>query len=92
MSKVEASIRDGIGDKFAGVSGISRWALEHPLLEEGPPFVSIYLMKLLMKSKVERRYNERGSVSNHWRLGCFLNCSFRRRSKKMLKLRFAGLC
>ena len=59
MSKVEASIRDGIGDKFVGVSGICRWALEHPLLEEGPSFVSIYRMNVLMNSKVERRYNER---------------------------------
>ena len=38
------------------------------------------------------RHNERGSVSNHQRLHCLLNCRFRRRSKKTSKLRVTGLC
>ena len=38
------------------------------------------------------RHNERGSVSNHQRLHYLLNCRFRRRSKKILKLRVTSLC
>ena len=38
------------------------------------------------------RHNERGSVSNHQRLHCLLNCRFRHRSKKTSKLRVTGLC
>ena len=37
------------------------------------------------------RHNERDGVSNHQRLVCLLNCLFRRRAKKILKLRVAGL-
>ena len=35
---------------------------------------------------------ERDGISNHQRLGCFLNCLFRRRSKKTSKLCVTGLC
>ena len=38
------------------------------------------------------RHNERDSVSNHRRLECLLNRLFRRRSKKISKLRVTGLC
>ena len=38
------------------------------------------------------RHNEHDGVSNHRRLECLLNPLFRRRSKKILKLRVAGLC
>ena len=38
------------------------------------------------------RHNERDCVSNHQLHGCFLNCLFRRRSKKTSKLRVTGLC
>ena len=37
-------------------------------------------------------HNERGGVSNHRCLTCLLNCWFRRRSKKISKLRVTGLC
>ena len=37
------------------------------------------------------RYNERDGVSNHQPVDCFLNCLFRRRSKKTSKLRVTGL-
>ena len=37
-------------------------------------------------------HNERDGVSNHRRLDCLLNRSFRRRSKKTSKLRFTGHC
>ena len=38
------------------------------------------------------RHNEYDGVSNHHRLDCLLNRSFRRRSKKTSKLRVTGLC
>ena len=38
------------------------------------------------------RDNERVGVSDHWRLDCLLNRLFRRRSKKISKLRVIGLC
>ena len=38
------------------------------------------------------RQNERNGVSNHQRLNCLLNRSFRRRSKKTPKLCVTGLC
>ena len=41
---------------------------------------------------LHRRHNERYGVSNHQPHDCFLNCLFRRRSKKTPKLRFTGLC
>ena len=37
-------------------------------------------------------HNRRDSVSNHQPRDCLLNCLFRRRSKKRLKLRVTGLC
>ena len=37
-------------------------------------------------------YNEGDSVSNHRRLDCLLNRSFRRRSKTTSKVRVTGLC
>ena len=45
----------------------------------------------LFKS-LQWRQNERGSVSNHQRPHCLLNCRFRRRSKKTSKLHVTGLC
>ena len=38
------------------------------------------------------RHNEYGGVSNHRRLDCSRNRLFRRRSKKISKLRVTGLC
>ena len=38
------------------------------------------------------RHNGHGSVSNHQPHDCLLNCLFRRRSKKISKLRVTGLC
>ena len=38
------------------------------------------------------RHNGRDGVSNHWRLGCLLNCSFRLKSTNTAKLRVTGLC
>ena len=43
-------------------------------------------------SSLQWCHNERHSVSNHQRLECFLNSSFRRRSTKTSKLRVPGLC
>ena len=40
---------------------------------------------------LQRRHNERDDVTNLRRLHCLLNCCFRRRSKKMSKLRVTGL-
>ena len=41
---------------------------------------------------LEWRHNERVGVSNRRRLDCLLNRLFRRRSKKLSKLRVTGLC
>ena len=41
---------------------------------------------------LEWRHNGRDSVSNHQPHDCFLNRLFRRRSKKISKLRVTGLC
>ena len=38
------------------------------------------------------RHNERDGVSNHQPHDCLLNCLFRRKSKKISKLRVTGLC
>ena len=38
------------------------------------------------------RHNGHGSISNHQPHDCFLNRLFRRRSKKLSKLRVTGLC
>ena len=38
----------------------------------------------------QRRHNERDGVSNHRRLECFLNRSFRRSAQKTSKLRVTG--
>ena len=38
------------------------------------------------------RHNKRDGVSNHQPHDCFLNCLFRRRSKKISKLCVTGLC
>ena len=43
-------------------------------------------------STLQRRHNERGGVSNHQPHDRLLNCLFRRRSKKTLKLLVSGLC
>ena len=40
---------------------------------------------------LEQRHDERDSVLNHRYLDCLLNCLFRRRSKKTLKLGVTGL-
>ena len=44
------------------------------------------------KSPLQRRHNGRDGVSKHQPRDCFLNCLFRRRSKKTSKLRVTGLC
>ena len=46
----------------------------------------------MIRSTLHRRHNERNGVSNHRRLDCLLNRSFRRRSKKTSKLRVTGFC
>ena len=43
-------------------------------------------------SSLRWRHNERDSVSNHQPHDCLLNRLFRRRSKKISKLRVTGLC
>ena len=43
-------------------------------------------------SSLQWRHNERDGVSNHRRLHCQLSCCFRRRSKKISKLRVTALC
>ena len=45
-----------------------------------------------IKGTLQWRHNGRDSVSNHQLRDCFLNRFFRRRSKKISKLRVAGLC
>ena len=45
-----------------------------------------------IKCTSQWRHNERDGVSNHRCLHCFLNCWFRRRSKKTSKLRLTCLC
>ena len=41
---------------------------------------------------LQRRHNGRNGISNHWCVHCLLSCLFRRRSKKISKLRVTGLC
>ena len=43
-------------------------------------------------SSLQWRHNERNGVWNHRCLHCLCNCCFRRRSKKISKLRLTGLC
>ena len=43
-------------------------------------------------SSLQWRHNEHSIVSNHQPNDCLLNCLFRRRSRKTLKLRVTGLC
>ena len=43
-------------------------------------------------STLQWRHNKRNGVSNIRRLDCLLNCVFRRRSQKTLKLRITALC
>ena len=38
------------------------------------------------------RHNKHNGILNPWRLHCLLNCWFRCRSKKTLKLRTTGIC
>ena len=45
-----------------------------------------------LRSTLLWRHNEHDSVSNHQPRGCLLNRLFRRRSKKISKLRVTGLC
>ena len=47
---------------------------------------------IIIITPLQWRYNELDGVSNHRHLHCLLNCWFRRRPKKTLKLRLAGLC
>ena len=42
--------------------------------------------------QLQWRHNKHGGVLNHRRLDCLLNRLFRRRSRKMSKLRVTGLC
>ena len=46
----------------------------------------------IWKLSLQWRYNERHGVSNHRSLDCLLSRLFRRRSKKIAKLRVSGLC
>ena len=46
----------------------------------------------MLSSTLQWSHNERDGVSNHRHLDCFLNCLFRRKSKKTSKLRVTGLC
>ena len=45
-----------------------------------------------MQKSLQWRHNEHDGVSNHLRLGCLLNCFYRRRSKKTSKHRVTGFC
>ena len=46
----------------------------------------------ILGTALQRRHNDRYSVSNHQRLDCLLNHLFMCRSKKTSKLRVTGLC
>ena len=46
----------------------------------------------VIRSPLQWRHNERDGVSNHRRLDCLLNSFFRRRSKKISKLRVTSPC
>ena len=52
----------------------------------------LWLDDTILAVTLHWRHNECDDVSNHLRLGCLLNCLFRRRSKKTSKLRVTGLC
>ena len=43
-------------------------------------------------TSLQWRHNEHDGVPNHQPHDCLLNCLFRHRSKKTLKLRVTGLC
>ena len=43
-------------------------------------------------TSLQWRHNERGSISNHQRFHCLLNCWLKRRSKKTSKFCITGLC
>ena len=45
-----------------------------------------------LPSTLQGRHNESDGVSNQQPQDCLLNCLFRRRSKKTLKLRVTGFC
>ena len=53
---------------------------------------SISLGTGITNQALKWRHNEHDGVSNLQRLGCLLTRLFRRRSKKIWKLRFTGLC
>ena len=60
-----------------------------------PRFLSQYDMKISKNTiiySLQWRHNRRDSVSNHQPHHCLLNGLFRRRSKKISKLRVTGLC
>ena len=50
------------------------------------------MIKLSCNVTLQWRHNGRNSVSNHQPHDCLLNRLFRRRSKKISKLRVTGLC
>ena len=47
---------------------------------------------ITLANPLQWRHNDHDSVSNHQPRGCLLNRLFRRRSKKISKLRITGLC
>ena len=47
---------------------------------------------MFVRRSLLRRHNERDGVSNHRRRDCLLHRLFRRRPKKLSKLRVTGLC
>ena len=53
---------------------------------------STLCIKLHIGNSLQRHHNTRDGVSNHQHHDCSLDCLFRRRSKKTLKLRGSGLC
>ena len=52
----------------------------------------LIVMRLFRVRSLQWRHNERDGMANHQPHDCLLNCLFRRRSKKIWKLRVTGLC
>ena len=50
------------------------------------------IMRTILNVTLQCRHNGWDCVSNHQPPDCLLNCSFRRRSKKISRLRVTGLC
>ena len=54
--------------------------------------ISVTLIEKSLVFTLRWRHIERDGVSNHQPLDCFFDCLFRRKSKKISRLRVTGLC